>query len=150
MRYILLSLLLCGCGAAHQLRKAERAIAKAKELGAKVNSDTTWATIKFVAPSQHFETVLSDPNWRDTVYVKGADSISVKILRIPATSTAPEKVYISADCPEREVEKKVPVGVSTSISAGYSLYDLIICAIAFAVIGYIVRVVHVMVTIKKQ
>lgn len=148
IRILLCSILLWSCGANYQLRKADRALERAKELGADVKKDTIWNTIKFVAPSQHFETTLTNPNWSDTLILKGKDSISVKILRIPATHTKPEIVYVAADYPEREVEKKVPVGVSTSISAGYSLWDIIICAIAFAVIGYIIRVVHVMIKIK--
>lgn len=152
MKYILIILILSGCGANHYLRKAKSNIAKAIERGADVKADTVFQVVEFTAPRLSFETTLTNPNWQDTLILRGKDSIQVKIFRVPATLTKPEIVYVAADCPEQTVEKEIPIGINQEISSGYSLWDMIITAVAFAVIGYVGRIVYMMfkVSIRNQ
>lgn len=136
MRYLVILLLLCSCGPASKLRRAERLIKAAMADGAKVKTDTVYRDIKFTAPEISFETTLLSPNWNDTLYITGKDSIQVKIKRTPATKSEPEVVYVEAKCPERDVTTSVPVAVNQKISAGYTLWDLIILVIFCLVVGY--------------
>lgn len=148
MKYILLVLLLSGCGANHYMRRAERNLARAIEHGAKVEADTIRKTVTFVAPSMSFSTTLEAPNWQDTVVLRGKDSIQVKIFRVPATPTEPEKVYVKADCPPQLVQKEIPIAVNRKISSGYGLWDVIIAAATFFVLGYLARIGYMMIRVS--
>lgn len=145
MRVLILLLLLSSCGPSYYLRKADKNLRKAIELGAKVEADTTFAKVKFIAPAIGFATTIDSPNWSDTLFIKGKDSIQVKVKKIAATPTEPEKVYVQVDCPEREGEVEVPVAVNKEIKAGYTLYDIIINSLIFLLIGYGLRILHKMI-----
>lgn len=135
MRYIILCILLSSCGASYNLRRAERHIAKAVAKGAEIKDDTVYKEITVIVPSSRAEQVITAPNWADTVVVT-KDSITVKILRIPGTTTTPETVYIQAECPEKTVTKKVPIAIKRQIKAGYTLWDMIILALVCLAVGY--------------
>lgn len=139
-------LLLVGCGASRDLKRAKQLIKRAEQKGALVSRDTTWSKIKFTAPAVSFETTVTQPDWSRPLVIKGKDSVRIEVRRIPATPTAPEKVYIKADCPEQEVEKEIPIAIDTTISAGYTLWEMIVLGVFAFVVGYGARVVHVMVS----
>lgn len=131
---VILILFLSACSAQRDLAKAENLIERAITKGAKVKSDTIFKHVKFIAPSTVFKTTLTNPNWGDTVYIKGKDSTIVKIKRVFGPK---EKVFVEVKSPERVIIKKVPMIVEKQISAGYSLWDLIILAIVSAVVGWL-------------
>lgn len=134
--FVCLFVALCSCGAQHKLSKAERLIKEAIDKGAKVKDDTVYKFVRFKIPGIAFNTTLIAPNFSDTAYIVGKDSIQLKIVRIPPTKTEPEKIYIEADCPDHEETKKIPIGIDREIKAGYSLWEMIILAIASAAVGY--------------
>lgn len=148
----LLLLALCvACGptqrAARQLRKAERLIRSAEINGAKVEADTVFKSIHLHVPGPTFETKLENPSWLDTLYISIPSSkpeiglLKLKIKRTPAQNASatskptPEIVYIQADCPDQYVDGKVPVTVTNKISAGYTLWEVIVAGLAGIAFG---------------
>lgn len=132
--FLILAIVLVSCGPASKLRRAQKLIDKAIADGAKVKSDTTWTNIKFTSPAITFKTQLENPNWQDTVYLTGKDSVQVKIKRVMIPGKK-ETVYVEAKCPEREQEVPCPTGVNQTIKAGCTLWDLIILAIICLLVG---------------
>jgi len=133
MKYILILILLTSCGPAAYLKRAERSIAKAKEKGAKVKTDTTFHTFKIEGAKGQFDlgdiilqrkdNVHERPILKDTVIYK--DRIRTEIKD--------NKIFV--ECPDEE--KEVPVAVTTEISAGYTVWDLIKIALFGAVVGFL-------------
>lgn len=116
-------LLLGSCGPAWHLQKAEKHLLKAKEKGAKIESDTTFKTVKFnvVGPKATFDLgpilihrkdgVVYVPILKDTVIYK--DRIKLQIQRDS----------IEVDCPDEIKEVEVPVKVETKIQSGYTKWQ---------------------------
>lgn len=133
MRYIIILILLTSCGPAAYLKRAERSIAKAKEKGAVVKSDTTFHTFKVEGAKGEFnlgDIVLNRKDFtrdrlvlKDTVIYK--DKIKIKV----------EKEKIQVECPD--VKEKVPVVIDTKISAGYTTWDLIKLSIVVLIVGFL-------------
>lgn len=130
MKYLAILLLLTSCGSSYHLRKAERHLRLAKELGANITRDTIVFrdTIEFITAK--VDTFFVDPiliDHHDTVtrtFVK--DKVVIKYKRVSDT------VYLSADCPDSVVyiEKKVPI--ETGISTGFAWYHLLAAFLAGA------------------
>lgn len=133
---LFVAFVLCACGARRDLYKAQRLIDRAISKGAEVKSDTVFKHARFKIPGVAFNTTLLAPDWLDTVYIKGKDSIHVKIKRIPAKDKEPEKVYVEVDCPDKVIDKEIPVAIDQEIKTGYSLWDMIILAIVCLAVGY--------------
>lgn len=145
----LILILLCSCGPSAKLRKAERLIQAAINGGADVKRDTTWTTITMKVEGPKFETKLLDPLVGQPVYIF-KDSIKVEIKRIPGQSGKRDTLYIAAECPDIDIKKDVPISIDTSVSAGYTLWDLIILAIFCLVVGYFGRIIHVMIKVGRS
>lgn len=134
MKWILILLLMTSCGATHYLKKAERSLKKAEQLGATVKRDTTMVKLRVDGPSADFklgdivfqrsEFSYERPVLKDTIIYKNKIKLQVK----------DSLVYV--DCPE--IEKEVPVAVNTEISSGHSTWDLVILAIVALVVGCVI------------
>ena len=121
------------CGATHYLKKAERSIAKAKEKGATVKTDTTFHTFKIEGTKGEFnlgdivlnrtEFAYERPILKDTIIYKNKIKLQVK----------KETVYV--ECPE--VIKEVPVEVKTEISSGYGVWDIIKWCLFVLIVGFL-------------
>lgn len=133
--FFCLVVLLASCSATNLLRRAEVLIDRAEAKGAKWKTDTTFQTIEFTAPKLTFSTTLNDPDWSDTLYLRGKDSIQVKIKRTVIQGKK-ETVYVKADCPELVIEKRVPVAVNKKIESGYSMWQMVILGIVAVIVGY--------------
>lgn len=137
---------LSSCGPAHYLKKAERAIEKAKELGADVKKDTI--IFHFKSPEIKFETTIR-PEWingspislsKDTLIAmdkKTGATIKAKIQQshnCPDSCNTIQTVYLSADVPPQDQRAEVPCD---QFSTGYTKWDLIILALAMIPGGWL-------------
>lgn len=100
-----------GCGPAWHLKQAELK-------GAKVTTDTLYRERLVLVPSvTHDTTFISQPG--DTVTVS-RDRLQVKYVRLPGDS-----VFIEGTCLQDTIKITVPVEVTRTIEAGYSVWDII-------------------------
>lgn len=131
MRWLAIILLLSSCGPSHYLKKAERALKKAEQLGASVKSDTVYIDREIIVPQTHFDTVLSMQNFRDTITVT-KDRVVTRVK----VNTVEKKIFVETECPPDTIKIRVPVTVTREISSGYSLWELIILALAALAVGF--------------
>lgn len=134
MRYFIVLLLLCSCSAASKLRKAEKLIKKAEEMGAKWHVDTVKAKIPVSVPEIRVRDVHHAPI-HDTVHVE-KDRLKIKYVRLPGDS-----VFVEGKCEADTIVIQVPVTVTRTIKAqdGFSWWQLIILGLVAVVFGYGVR-----------
>jgi hypothetical protein len=137
MRYLLLAFILCSCGPSFYLKKAERAIKKAEQLGAKVSRDTVWNTMEIPVPEVRIDTLVQNVDFRDTIFVSN-DRIVTKVK----VNTVLKSVFVESDCLPDTVTVKVPVIVKQVIKAGATTWDLIILAIVCLVVGFIAGMIY--------
>lgn len=131
--WIILALLVSACGPSHYLKKAERALKKAEQLGADVSSDTVYVTREIITPKIEFDTVFRQVDFRDTITVE-----KEKVVTRVKINTITKEIFVSTECPSDTVRIQVPISVSREISAGYTLWELIILAIAALAVGFVV------------
>lgn len=135
MKYILIIMIMASCSPAAKLRRAEKLIAKAEEMGAKWHVDTVYVTKHVIVPETHFDTVLTEVNFRDTITVE-----KDKVVTRVKVNTVSKEIFIETKCPPDTIKIKVPVTVTKTIKAkGYSLWQLIILALVMLLAGYGVR-----------
>jgi hypothetical protein len=131
MRWLAIILILSSCGSSHYLKKAERALKKAEQLGADIKSDTVYIDKEVIVPQTHFDTVLTEVNFRDTITVT-KDRVITRVK----VNTVEKKIFVETECLPDTVKIQVPVTVTRKISAGYSLWELLILAIAALGVGF--------------
>jgi hypothetical protein len=131
MRWLAIILLMSSCGPSHYLKKAERALKKAEQLGADISADTVYLDREIIVPKTHFDTVLTEVNFRDTITV-----VKDRVVTKVKVNTVEKKIFVETECPSDTVKIKVPVRVIRKISAGYSLWELIILAVAALAVGF--------------
>lgn len=135
MKYLLIILILASCSSASKLRRAEKLIKQAEELGARWHIDTIYRTKEVVVPETHFDTVLKQVNFRDTITVE-----KERVVTRVKVNTVTKEIFIETKCPPDTIKIKIPVTVTKTIKAkGYSLWQLIILALVMLLAGYGVR-----------
>lgn len=131
---IVLVVILAGCGstdkANRQLKKAERALARAVALGAEVKPDTIYVTKQVITELHETDTVVKVKSFIDTVRIEN-ERLAWKVK----VDTVERKVFVKAICKPDTIRIKVPVTVETKIKAGHSTWDLILLAIVIFVVG---------------
>lgn len=129
--YIIAVLFLTSCGSSHYLRKAERAIKKAEELGATWHVDSIVTEIPVPVESVRVDTVLQ-VKVGDTVVIQ-KDRLKTIIRRIPG-----DTIVIMTECEADTIKVKVTKTITKTIAPkkGYSLWELIILAIAALAVGF--------------
>lgn len=86
MKYTLILLLLLACGPAGKLRRAEKLIAKAELLGAKVTTDTIYIEKKVIVPEYRWDTVGIYQTLTDTIIVNNEKIVTrIKIDTVTKT-----------------------------------------------------------------
>jgi hypothetical protein len=108
--YILAVALLTSCGPNFYLRKAERALKKAEQLGANVSRDTIFIEKVVTVPEVKTDTVFSSTEG-DTVYIS-KDRLKLKYVNLPGDS-----VFIEGKCESDTVKIEVPVTITKEIKA---------------------------------
>lgn len=134
---VILCILLFGCGPNFYLRKAERALKKAEQLGAVIDADTVWKTIEIPVPYVTTDTVFTS-QVGDTVIIRES-RVQVKYVRLKGDS-----VFIEGECLPDTIEVMVPTIVNREIKArgkGWTFYAawILILALVFFVFGWIMR-----------
>lgn len=110
--WLILLVSFTGCGPGFYLRKAERALKKAEQLGAQTTSDTVFVIKEVIVPETHFDTVLREVDFHDTITVE-KDRIVTRVK----VNTVTKEIFVSTKCPEDTVKIKVPVNVYRTITA---------------------------------
>lgn len=120
MKKILLILLLfSACKSPEDLLK--KAIAK----GAKVKTDTVKVTIEKIKPEIKKDTVFITKAG-DTVYIN-KDKLKIKYVKLPGDS-----VFIEGKCEADTIKVEVPYAVTTTISAGYEWWKVVLVGLGSA------------------
>lgn len=110
MKYLLIILILCSCGANNKLRRAERLIKEAEASGLKWSIDTVYKEIPVVINSVRVDSIFV-AQVGDTVVIE-KDRLKLKYVRLPGDS-----IFIEAECKADTVYKRVPVTVTKEIHA---------------------------------
>lgn len=115
--------------ATRQLKRAERALKKAEMLGADISADTIWRTLEIPVPYVSTDTVFESIEG-DTVVIQ-QDRLKIKYVNLPKDS-----VYIYGECEADTIYFDNPTTVYKEISSGYTLWELVILAIAALPVGW--------------
>lgn len=100
------------CGPAYYLRKAERAIKKAEQLGAQVKLDTVFQEVKITVPELKVDTLVKYRTLNDTITV-----VKNRVVTRVKVDTVTKEVFVETKCPERTRIVQVPYQVTKEIKA---------------------------------
>lgn len=128
MKYLILLILLSSCGPTFYLKKAERALKKAEQLGAEIQADTIYKERLVFVDSIRVDSIFTS-RVGDTVYIS-KDRLKVTFVRLPGDS-----VYIEGKCEADTVKINVPISVIKEIKAGHSTWDMVILSIVVLIVG---------------
>ena len=128
MKYLILLILLTGCNANFYLKKAERALLKAEQLGAKVKTDTVYKERLVFVDSIRVDSIFTS-KVGDTVYIS-KDRLKVKYVRLPGDS-----VFIEGKCEADTVRIQVPISVTKEIKSGLSVLTVVQWSVLALIIG---------------
>lgn len=121
---------LTSCSPNFYVKKAERALKKAEQLGVTVKPDTIYITREIITPEYKYDTLIKQVDFRDTIRITDT-RVETKIKINYLT----KEVYIENKVKPDTLKIEVPITVTKEIHSGYSLWDLlIIVAIALLVI----------------
>lgn len=110
MKYLLIILILASCSPAAKLRRAEKLIDKAEELGATWRVDTMMLKVPYPVP----ETIVKQVHFAmpgDTVRVE-KERLKIKYVRLPGDS-----VFVEGKCESDTIVIETPVTVTKTIEA---------------------------------
>lgn len=119
------------CSPESKLRRAQRLISQAEAAGLEWKSDTVFQEIKVVVPETHFDTVLRQVNFRDTIVVT-----KDKVVTRVKINTVSRDVFVETKCPEKIVIKKVPYEVKREIQVGDRFWTDFKEAVIWLVVGF--------------
>ena len=128
-------LILCSCGPAAKLRRAERLINKAEELGAKWHVDSVQVEVPVVITETRVDTIQT---------IKPGDSIVIEKerLKVVIKRLKGDTLKVEAKCKADTVRIKVTKTINKTIEAkgGIKWWWLVIVFFAGAVVGrFIIR-----------
>lgn len=110
MKYLVFLLILCSCGAANKLKRAERLIKEAEAMGSRWHVDTIYKEIPYYIDSVRVDSIFI-AKVGDTVVIE-KERLKLKYIRL-----AGDSVYIEAECEADTVYQRVPVTITKEISA---------------------------------
>lgn len=120
---IALVVLVTSCGPAAKLRRAEKLINKAEELGAKWHVDTVTTMIRVPYPEVYVKEV-HHAAVLDTVVIE-KDRLKVKVVRLPGDS-----IFVEGKCAADTIIREVPVTVTKTIEAkGWLRWWMLVIAV---------------------
>ena len=127
---LIIMITMIGCGPTFYLKKAERALKKAEQLGAEVKADTIYKQRIVYIPEYKIDTLIKRVDFRDTITVE-----NTKVITKVKVNTVTKEVYIESKCKADTVKINVPVSVIKEIKSGHSTWDLIILSIIVLIVG---------------
>jgi len=134
---VILAVVMGSCSAsqraANKIRRAEKLIAKAEQLGATWETDTVFREVKVTVPKTEFDTVVKVTTWRDTITVV-KDRLVTRVVVTPETKS----VYIASKCDTVTIIKEVPVEVNKSLHTGATMWQKLGRSAIWLIIGLIV------------
>lgn len=108
--FLIVLLMVSGCGPTAKLRRAEKLIKKAELLGAQWKIDTVFQDIPVFVDRIALDTLLIS-GIKDTIEIV-QDRLRIKYVRLPG-----DTVWISGQCDSLTIIKEVPVRVEKVIYA---------------------------------
>ncbi len=134
MRYLVfLLIILSSCAsnkANRKLKRANRLIAQAEQLGAKVHADTVYKKIPVYIDSVRVDSIFTAKPG-DTVYME-KDRLKIKYIRL-----AGDSVYIEGKCDSVTVIKEVPISVTKEIKTGLGVLTVVQWSVLALIVGAI-------------
>lgn len=118
MRYLILLFLLSSCGPTFYLKKAERALKKAEQLGANVTSDTIYTERTVIRTEKRVDSIFTSRQG-DTIRIY-KDRVQVKYVRLKGDS-----VFIEGKCLSDTVKIEVSTTINRCIESGHSTWDVL-------------------------
>lgn len=112
MKYLLFIFILCSCGPASQLRRADKLIKKAEALGAVVTRDTVYINKSLIIPVYKHDTVATYHTLLDTLIVNNE-----KVITKIKVDTVTKTWYVDQVVKGDTVFIKVPTKINTDIHA---------------------------------
>lgn len=133
LKFLAILFVMTSCGAAYHLKRAEKHLKKAEQLGAKVTADTIYQDREVITEKIEIDTVIKATHG-DTVVIH-KEKLRIKYVQLPG-----EKVYIQGECDSDTIRIKVPVTVYREIKAkgGIPWWWLLVAAVVGGVILKIV------------
>lgn len=131
--YVIIGLVVAGCGPASKLRRAERLIAKAELQGAKWHIDTVFKIVPVTTKLVERDTVVLNAPGDTIVITKDKLRVKLKVMR--------DSIYVNGECLPDTIKVIVPVQVTKTIEApkGITWWEAVLGIILAFVIGYVVR-----------
>ena len=128
------ALILSGCGPSFYLRKAERALKKAEQLGAMINTDTVFITKEVIVPEIHLDSIVV-VKLGDTIRLE-KEKLKIKMVKMPG-----DTVFVEAECESDTVLIRTPINVYRTIEARGTLrwWHLVIVGLAGVIAGRLLR-----------
>jgi hypothetical protein len=135
MKYFLIILLLfTGCAsnkANRKLKRANRLIAQAEQLGVKWHTDTVYKEIPVFIPQVRTDSIFVTTEG-DTVYIQ-KDRLRITFIDLPGDS-----VFIEGKCDSLTKIVEVPVTVTKEIKTGKSVLEVVQVAVLVGLICLII------------
>jgi hypothetical protein len=132
MRYLVfLLIVLSSCAsnkANRKLKRANRLIGEAEQLGVKWKSDTIFKTIPVFIESVKYDSIFTSRQG-DTVYLE-KERLKIKYVRLPGDS-----VYIEGKCDSLTKIVEVPISVTKEIKTGLGVLTVVQWSILALLIG---------------
>jgi hypothetical protein len=136
MRYIFIVLILCSCGPAAKLRRAEKLINKAEELGAKWKVDSVIVEIPVPVQSVRVDTVERVLPGDSIVLEK--ERLKVVVRRLPG-----DTILIWGECKADTIKVRVTKTITKSIHAkgGLKWWWLLVATAVGVLLASLVRLI---------
>ena len=131
--FITIATISASCGPAHYLKKADRALKKAEQLGAKITPDTVYIDRTYIVPERTVDTLLLRVNFTDTIRME-----TEKVKWKTKVNTVTRTIYTQVTCKPDTIKIKVPVTVEKEIKAGYGQWHLSLVALWCLILGAII------------
>lgn len=118
--FLIVALLISGCGPQSKLRRAKRLIASAESSGAVWAVDSVFKTIEITVPQIDLDTVFRDVNFIDTLVLT-----KEKVITRVKVNTVTKEVFVKTTCPEQKKKVVVTHTVTKTIHAGASTWEIV-------------------------
>jgi hypothetical protein len=132
MRYLVfLLIVLSSCAsnkANRKIKRANRLIAQAEQLGAKVQADTIFKTIPVFIESVKYDSIFTSRQG-DTIFIE-KERLKIKYVSLPGDS-----VYIEGKCDSLTKIVEVPISVTKEIKTGLGVLTVVQWSILALIVG---------------